>query len=69
MRYRERWMGFHLFVIVLVELAMLTALVVDGLGLAVIVGALAVGIVLAVGYPLLVMRAEGKVRPTGRRRP
>jgi hypothetical protein len=42
------------------------ALIVEGLGVAIIV-ALALAIVLAIGYPLLVILAEGKVRP--RRRP
>lgn len=65
---RERWTRRHLSVLTLVVLAIVAALVVDGLGLAVIV-ALALGIVLAIGYPLLVILAERKVRPPARRHP
>ena len=62
----ERWTAFHLSVLTLVVVAIAAALIVEGLGFAIIV-ALALGIVLAIGYPLLVILAEGKARP--RRRP
>jgi hypothetical protein len=52
----------------LVVLAVIAALVVEGLGVALLV-ALALGIVLAIGYPLLVILAEGKVGTPMRRRP
>jgi hypothetical protein len=67
MRNPERWLAFHLSVLTLVVLAIIAALILEGLGFAFIV-ALALGIVLAIGYPLLVIRAEGKVRPPVRRR-
>jgi Mg2+/citrate symporter len=68
MRYPERWIRFHLSVLTLVALAIIVALAVDGLGLA-FIAAIGLGIVLAIGYPLLVMRAEGRTAPPGRRRP
>jgi uncharacterized membrane protein YvlD (DUF360 family) len=64
----ERWMAFHLSVVTLVVVAITAALIVEGLGFALIV-ALALGIVLAIGYPLLVILAEGKVGMPVRRRP
>ena len=64
----ERWMAVHLSVATLVVLAVIAALVVEGLGVALIV-ALALGIVLAIGYPLLVILAEGKAGTPMRRRP
>lgn len=64
----ERWMAFHLSVVTLVVVAIGAALVVEGLGFALIV-ALALGIVLAIGYPLLVILAEGKFGVPPRRRP
>ncbi len=64
----ERWIAFHLSVVTLVVVAITAALIVEGLGFALIV-ALALGIVLAIGYPLLVILAEGKVGVPPRRRP
>jgi hypothetical protein len=58
--------GLHISVLALVALAIVAALVVGGAGLAVIV-ALALIVVLAVGYPLMVILAEDKVRPPGHR--
>lgn len=63
----ERWMAFHLSVVTLVVVAIAVALIVEGLGFALIV-ALALGIVLAIGYPLLAILAEGKVGVPPRRR-
>jgi len=63
----ERWMAVHLSVVTLVLVAITAALIIEGLGFALIV-ALALGIVLAIGYPLLVIVAEGKVG-LPRRRP
>ena len=62
----DRWMAIHLSVLTFVVVAIAAALIVEGLGFAVIV-ALALGIVLAIGYPLLVIRAESRDRPTRRR--
>jgi hypothetical protein len=64
----ERWMAVHLSVVTLVVVAIAAALIVEGLGFALIV-ALALGIVLAIGYPLLVILAEGKGGVPPRRRP
>jgi uncharacterized membrane protein YvlD (DUF360 family) len=64
----ERWKAFHLSVVTLVVVAIAAALLVEGLGFALIV-ALALGIVLAIGYPLLVILAEGKVGVPPRRCP
>jgi uncharacterized membrane protein YvlD (DUF360 family) len=64
----ERWMAVHLSVVTLVVVAIAAALIVEGLGFALIV-ALALGIVLAIGYPLLAILAEGKVGLPPRRRP
>jgi hypothetical protein len=64
----ERWMAVHLSVVTFVVVAIAAALIVEGLGFALIV-ALALGIVLAIGYPLLVILAEGKVGVPMRRRP
>ena len=64
----ERWMRFHLSVVTLVVVAIAAALIVEGLGFALIV-ALALGIVLAIGYPLLVILAESKVGVPPRGRP
>jgi uncharacterized protein YebE (UPF0316 family) len=58
----ERWMAFHLSVVTLVVVAIAAALIVEGLGFALIVA-------LAIGYPLLVILADGKVRLPTRRRP
>ena len=63
----ERWMAIHLSVVTLVVVAIAAALIVEGLGFALIV-ALALGIVLAIGYPLLVILAERKVGAPPRRR-
>jgi hypothetical protein len=57
----------HLFVITVVVLAIVAALVVEGLGFAVIV-AIGLVVVLAIGYPLLVIRADTLERPVVRRR-
>jgi hypothetical protein len=62
----DRWMAIHLSVLTFVVVVIAAALIVEGLGFAVIV-ALALGIVLAIGYPLLVIRAESGDRPTRRR--
>lgn len=64
----ERWIAVHLSVVTFVVVAITAALIVEGLGFALIV-ALALGIVLAIGYPLLVILAEGKVGMPIRRRP
>jgi len=64
----ERWMAVHLSVVTLVVVAIAAALIVEGLGFAFIV-ALALGIALAIGYPLLVILAEGKFGVSPRRRP
>jgi hypothetical protein len=58
---------FHLAVLALMLLAVVAALILEGLGFALIV-ALACVIVLAIGYPLLVILAEGRTRPPMRRR-
>ena len=63
----ERWMAVHLSVVTLVVVAIAAALIVEGLGFALIV-AFALGIVLAIGYPLLVILTEGKVGMPMRRR-
>ena len=68
MRYFERRTGLHLFVLTVVALAIVAALVVEGLGFALIV-AMALGIVLAIGFPLLVILAEEHDLPFMRRRP
>jgi hypothetical protein len=60
--------GLHLSVLALVALATAAALVVEGLGLAVIVG-LALIVVLAAGYPLMVILAEEKAREPTHRHP
>jgi hypothetical protein len=67
MGYFERRTELHLFVITLAVLAVVAALVVEGLGFALIV-ALGLGIVLAIGYPLLVILAEEHDLPIMRRR-
>ena len=61
-------MRVHLFVLTLFVLAVAAALVVEGLGFALIV-ALGLGIVLAIGFPLLVILSEGRGEPPVRRRP
>ena len=63
----ERWMAAHLSVVTFVVVAIIAALIFDGLGFALIV-AVALGVVLAIGYPLLVILAEGKVGMPMRRR-
>lgn len=57
----------HLFVLTIVLLAVAATLVLEGLGFAVIV-ATGLGLVLAVGYPLLVILAEERELPMMRRR-
>ena len=59
MRYLERRIGLHLFVVTVFMLAVAAALVVEGLGFALIV---------AMGYPLVVMLAESHDLPISRRR-
>jgi hypothetical protein len=69
MRYLERRMGLHFVVLAVVVVAVAAALVVEGLGFALIVG-LACAIGLAIGYPLLAILAEVHDLPiTHRRRP
>jgi archaellum biogenesis protein FlaJ (TadC family) len=67
MRNPERWTAFHLSVLTFVVLAIVAALILEGLGFALIV-ALALVIILAIGYPLLVIMADGRERPPVRRR-
>lgn len=62
-----RWTAFHLSVLTFVVLAIVVALILEGLGFALIV-ALALVIILAIGYPLLVIMADGRERPPVRRR-
>ena len=50
MRNPERWMAFHLSVLTFVVVAIVAALIVEGLGFALIV-ALALVVILAIGYP------------------
>ena len=57
MKYFERRIGLHLLVLTVAVLAVVAALVVEGLGFALIV-AIGLGIVLAIGYPLLVILTE-----------
>ncbi len=61
-------MRVHLTVLTLYVLAVVAALVVEGGGVAVIV-ALGLGVVLAMGFPLLVILSEGHDHPSPRRRP
>jgi Flp pilus assembly protein TadB len=61
-------MRIHLFVVTLCALAVVVAFVLEGLGFALIV-ALGLGIVLAIGFPLLVILSEGDDRRIMRRRP
>jgi predicted membrane metal-binding protein len=68
MKYLERRTGLHLFVLTVVALAVVAALVVEGLGFALIV-ALGLGIVLAIGFPLLAILAEQHEPPTPRQHP
>jgi predicted membrane metal-binding protein len=68
MKYFERRIGLHLLVLTVAVLAVVAALVVEGLGFALIV-AIGLGIVLAIGYPLLVILAEEHDLPIMRRRP
>ena len=63
----ERRLGLHLTVLAVVVVLVATALIVEGLGFALIV-AVACAVVLAIGYPLLVILAEGRDVPTMRRR-
>jgi hypothetical protein len=67
MKYFERRVGLHLSVLTVVALAVIAALVLEGLGFALIV-AIGLGIVLAIGYPLLVILAEQHDLPIARRR-
>jgi hypothetical protein len=67
MRNPDGWMAFHLAVLTFVVLAIVAALIVEGLGFALIV-ALALVIILAIGYPVLVIMADGRDRPPVRRR-
>jgi hypothetical protein len=68
MTHPESWLPLHLFVITFVVLAVGAALIIEGLGLAIIVG-LALVIVLAIGYPLLVILDEERDQPVRRQRP
>ena len=67
MKYLESRIGLHLFVLFVVVVVVAAALIVEGLGFALIV-ALGCGIVLAIGYPLLVILAERHDLPSARRR-
>jgi len=67
MTHLERWLPLHLSVLTFVVIAVAAALIVDGLGLAFVVG-LALVIVLAIGYPVLVILAEGRDQPVTRER-
>jgi hypothetical protein len=67
MKYLERRMGLHLAVLTIVVALVVAALIVEGIGFALIV-ALACVIVLAIGYPLLVVLAEEHDLPISRRR-
>jgi hypothetical protein len=64
----ERWLPLHLLVVTFVVVAFGAALIVEGLGFALIVG-LALVVVLAIGYPMLVILAEGRDQPIRRDRP
>jgi hypothetical protein len=63
----ERRLGLHLTVLTVVVVVVAAALIVEGLGFAVIV-AIACVVVLAIGYPLLVIFSEGRDVPIIRRR-
>jgi hypothetical protein len=68
MRYLERRLGLHLFVLTVFVVAVAVALILEGLGFALIV-AIGLALVLALGYPLLVILAEEHDLPIMRRRP
>jgi Flp pilus assembly protein TadB len=61
-------MRVHLTVLTLSLLAVVAALVVEGRGIALIV-ALGLGVLLAIGFPLLVILSERHDRPSPRQRP
>jgi hypothetical protein len=63
----ERRTGLHAVVLTIVVLAVAAALIVEGMGFALIVF-LGCAIVLAIGYPLLVILAEEHDLPSSRRR-
>jgi type IV secretory pathway TrbD component len=63
----ERRLGLHLTVLAVVVVLVVAALIVEGLGFALIV-AIACAVVLAIGYPLMVILAEGRDVPIMRRR-
>jgi hypothetical protein len=67
MRYLEGRLGLHMVVLTVVVLAVGAALILEGLGFAIIV-AIACVIVLAIGLPLLVILAEQHDLPITRRR-
>jgi hypothetical protein len=67
MKYLERRLGLHLAVLTVVVLLFAAALVAEGLGFALIV-ALGCAVVLAIGFPLLVIKAERHEVPVTRRR-
>lgn len=60
-------MRVHLSVLTLFVLAIIAALVVEGGAFALIV-AIGLGVVLAIGFPLLVILSEGHDQPSPRRR-
>jgi hypothetical protein len=60
-------LGLHVVVLSVVVLAIAAALVVEGLGFALIV-ALALVVLLAIGYPALVISADGQERTQRRPR-
>jgi hypothetical protein len=68
MKHFEERLGLHLVVLTVYVLAVVAALVAEGLGLAVIV-ALGLAVLLAIGYPVLVIMAEQHNLPLSRRRP
>ena len=68
MTHLERWLPLHLLVLTFVVVAFGAALIIEGLGFALVVG-VALVIVLAVGYPLLVILAEERDQPIRRDRP
>ena len=67
MNYPERRIGLHVVVLTVVVAVVVAALIVEGLGFALIV-AIACGIVLAIGLPVLVILAEEHDLPVARRR-
>ena len=67
MKYFERRVGFHLTVLAVVVAAVVAALVVEGIGLAVVVAIGCIAI-LAIGFPLLAILSEEHGLPMARRR-